>query len=149
MLRNALVVSIIHAVPLQQCDAGRNASRMHVLSVYDLDGKEALQASVNIQRSSHRGKEALEVVREVVSIVGGRLSYLNRVAKARDMLGMANHLKTVEKGWLLSRIGLIQDCDDDVMDEVSSIPTPRFGDIDTSISAKMEFVLLAPLARIC
>ena len=149
MLHNALVVSFTLLVPSQRHDAGRNASRMHVLSVYDLDGKEALQASVNMRHSSHREKEALEAVREAVSIVGGRLSYLSRVAKARDMLGMANHLKTVEKGWLLSRIGLIQDCDDDVMDEVSSIPTPRFGDIDTSISAKMEFVLLAPLARIC
>jgi len=95
----------------------RNASRMHVLSVYDLDHNEAIQASVNMRRSSNRGKENLETVREAVSIVGGRLSYLSRVSRARDMLGMANHLITVERGWLLSRIGLIQDCDDDVMDE--------------------------------
>lgn len=31
---------------------------------------------------------------------------------------MADHLLNVEKANLLSRIGLIEDCDDDVMDEV-------------------------------
>jgi len=97
-----------------------------VLSVYDLDNKEAIQASINMRRHSMRGKENIETVREAISIVGGRLSYLSRVSKARDMLDMANHLKTVEKGWLLSRIGLIRDCDDDVMDEVKTIPTLTF-----------------------
>lgn len=96
---------------------------MHVLSIYDLSNQEAAQASMNMRRRANRGKGTLETVREAVSIVGGRLSYLSRVSKAHDMLGMANHLKTVEKGWLLSRIGLIQDCDDDVMDEVSIMPT--------------------------
>jgi hypothetical protein len=107
---------------------------MHVLSVYDLDNKEAIQASMNMRRNSNRGKEPLETVREAVSIVGGRLSYLSRVSKSRDMLEMANHLKTVERGWLLSRIGLIQDCDDDVMDEVKILPAPTFVNIDTHIS---------------
>lgn len=93
-----------------------------MLSVYDLDNTEAIQASMHIRHSSRRKMENIETVREAVSIVGGRLSYLSRVSKARDMLEMANHLKTVEKGWLLSRIGLIQDCDDDVMDEVRAIP---------------------------
>ena len=73
-----------------------------------------------------------------MSLVGGRLSYLNKVARSKDMIGMARHLLEVEKGWLLSQIGgyrhslldymylktdfagLIPDCDDDVMDEVSS-----------------------------
>ena len=95
-----------------------------MLSVYDLDNKEAIQASINVRRNSSHGKETLRTVREAVSIVGGRLSYLSRVSKARDMLEMANHLKTVERGWLLSRIGLIRDCDDDVMDEVRVAPAP-------------------------
>lgn len=102
-----------------------------MLSVYDLDNKEAIQASTNMRRNSNREKETLETVREAISIVGGRLSYLSRASKARDMLEMANHLKTVEKGWLLSRIGLIRDCDDDVMDEVKILPEPTFVNIDT------------------
>lgn len=120
-----------------------------MLSVYDLDNTEAIQASMHIRHSSRRKMENIETVREAVSIVGGRLSYLSRVSKARDMLEMANHLKTVEKGWLLSRIGLIQDCDDDVMDEVRTIPELTFVNINLCISAKMEFLLLAPLAGVC
>ena len=120
-----------------------------MLSVYDLDNEEAVIASVNIRRSSKRGEETLEAIREAVSIVGGRLSYLSRVSKAHDMLGMANHLKTVEKGWLLSRIGLIGDYDDDVVDEVRPFPESTSVDANASILAKMELVLLASLARVC
>ena len=122
---------------------------MHVVSVYDLDNKEAIQASMNMRRNSNRERETVETVREAVSIVGGRLSYLSRVSKARDMLEMANHLKDVEKGWLLSRIGLIVDCDDDVMDEVRTVPGPTSVNTKAYILAKMEFMLLASLARVC
>lgn len=119
-----------------------------MLSVYDLDNREAVQASINMRRSSNRGKETIETIRRGVSIVGGRLSYLSRVSKARDMLEMANHLKIVERGWLLSRIGLIQDCDDDVMDEARIIHEPTFVNININIIAKMEFMLVASLARV-
>ena len=120
-----------------------------MVSVYDLDNKEAIQASMNMRRSSNYAKESIETVREAVSIVGGRLSYLSRVSKARDMLEMANHLRDVERGWLLSRIGLIEDCDDDVMDEVKTVPEPTFFNTKTYIPAKMEFMLLASLASVC
>lgn len=59
-----------------------------------------------------------ENIMEAVSIVGGRLLYLSKVSKARDMAEMARHMLSVEKAWLMSQIGLIPDCDDDVMDEV-------------------------------
>ena len=123
-----------HAITSQWCDTGRNASRMHVVSVYDLDNKEAIQISLNMRRNSKCERETIEAVREAVSIVGGRLSYLSRVSKARDMLEMAKHLKTVERGWLLSRIGLIEDCDGGVMDEARIITEPAFTNINTSSS---------------
>jgi hypothetical protein len=44
------------------------------------------------------------------------------------MVEMARQMMAVEKGWLLGRIGLIQDCDDDVMDEV------RFANIDIGLT---------------
>ena len=119
-----------------------------MFSVYDLDNREAIQASINIRRNSGREKESIETVREAVSIVGGRLSYLSRVSKARNMLEMADHLKTVERGWLLSRIGLIRDCDDDVMDEVRVIPELAFVNINVGIIAELEFMLMASLARV-
>lgn len=58
------------------------------------------------------------MINEAVSTVGGRLLYLSRVSKARDVAEMAKHMLSVEKAWLLSQIGLIPDLDDDVMDEV-------------------------------
>jgi hypothetical protein len=62
-----------------------------------------------------------ENITEAISIVGGRLLYLSKVSKARDMAEMARHMLSVEKAWLLSQIGLIPDCDDDVMDEVCRV----------------------------
>ena len=61
---------------------------------------------------------SVEIQNEVLPIAGGRLAYLNRIARAYDMREVARHLLAVEKGWLQSQIGLIPDCDDDVMDEV-------------------------------
>ncbi|KAH8087821.1 hypothetical protein BXZ70DRAFT_899534 [Cristinia sonorae] len=95
----------------------KSASRMHVVSVYDLDFREAMQASVRMRMNTKRAAESAEAFKEVISIVGGRLSYLGKAAKSRDMLDQARHMLQVEKAWLLSQIGLIEDHDDDVMDE--------------------------------
>ncbi|KZP27612.1 hypothetical protein FIBSPDRAFT_948523 [Athelia psychrophila] len=99
----------------------KTASRMHVLSIYDLSKEEALHALARMRKriKEHSDTESSdkESILEAVSKVGGRLLYLNRVSKARDMVGMARHMLRIEKGWLLSQIGLIPDCDDDVMDE--------------------------------
>lgn len=104
-----------------------------VLSIYDLSRDEALQALARMRkrRREHRNTRATDnaSISEAVNTVGGRLLYLNRVSKARDMVDMAHHMLKVEKAWLLSQIGLIPDCDDDVMDEVRA-PTcswPSFG----------------------
>ncbi|KAK7691757.1 hypothetical protein QCA50_005158 [Cerrena zonata] len=95
----------------------KNASRMHVLSVYDLDRKEGLSASKRMRMNAQRKREEEDAFQEVVDLVGGRLSYLGKACKSKDMVSTAKHMLQVEKAWLLSQIGLIQDCDDDVMDE--------------------------------
>ncbi|KAJ7772141.1 hypothetical protein DFH07DRAFT_803875 [Mycena maculata] len=95
----------------------KTASRMHVMSVYDLNNKEALHAATRMHMSVKQRNATQSTVAEAVSIVGGRLAYLNRVARSKDMVDMAKHLLSTEKAWLLSQIGLIPDCDDDVMDE--------------------------------
>ncbi|KAF8967970.1 hypothetical protein BDZ97DRAFT_1655931 [Flammula alnicola] len=95
----------------------KTASRMHVLTIYDLDISEALRASRHIRRIAGRAPVESDDLKEAISLVGGRLAYLNKVSKSKDMVEMAKHLLEVEKAWLLSQIGLIPDCDDDVMDE--------------------------------
>ncbi|KAJ3986617.1 hypothetical protein F5890DRAFT_1502567 [Lentinula detonsa] len=95
------------------------ASRMHVFSISDLDTREALHACTRMRANVKKQIEHHDhdQIKEAVSIVGGRLSYLNKVATSVDALEMSNSLLEIEKAWLLSQIGLIQDCDDDVMDE--------------------------------
>ncbi|KAI0827927.1 hypothetical protein BC628DRAFT_1409461 [Trametes gibbosa] len=88
-----------------------------VVSVYDLSAQDAQTAARRMRLNARRQKVDPDVLTEVVKTVGGRLTYLGRVCKAPDMLKHAKHLLAVEKAWLQSQIGLIPDCDDDVMDE--------------------------------
>ncbi|KAI0057888.1 hypothetical protein BV25DRAFT_1811633 [Artomyces pyxidatus] len=95
----------------------KNASRMHVLTIYDLSADEAQGACQRMRYYTKLPMPSQDTLEEATSIVGGRLAYLNRISRSRDMVEMARHMLAVEKGWLLSQIGLIDDCDDDVMDE--------------------------------
>ncbi|RXW23201.1 hypothetical protein EST38_g2618 [Candolleomyces aberdarensis] len=95
----------------------KSASRMHVLSVSDLRQSEAVHVLTRMRRDANIKSPSPDEIRSIVDIVGGRLSYLSRAARSRDMEAMARHMLAIEKGWILSRIGLIPDCDDDVMDE--------------------------------
>ncbi|KAI0317132.1 hypothetical protein OF83DRAFT_1122951 [Amylostereum chailletii] len=95
----------------------RHASRMHVLTISDLSAKEAVAACKRMRYYTTYSQADAETIHKATSITGGRLSYLNRIARSRNIMEMASHMLKVEKGWLLSQIGLIGDCDDDVMDE--------------------------------
>ncbi|OCF32981.1 hypothetical protein I317_04303 [Kwoniella heveanensis CBS 569] len=99
----------------------KNASRMRILSVYDLSASESLRALRHLRRQSliNRGtQDQLEdddVLSRVYELVGGRTSYLARVARADDMLAEAESMIEGEKQWMLSKIGLIPEHDDDVI----------------------------------
>ncbi|KAJ3574930.1 hypothetical protein NP233_g1448 [Leucocoprinus birnbaumii] len=95
----------------------RTGSRMHTISMCDLNQTEAMCALRKFRMNVSRRPADSETLEDVVSKIGGRLSYLNQAARAKDMAQMANEMLKVEKEWLLSQIGLIADCDDDVMDE--------------------------------
>lgn len=103
---------------------------MQVLTVADLSTRESLRAlhAFRHHPSQLPSRKALQaqidedqqsgVYHEVLQYTGGRLSYLSRVARSQDMRQTAERMLRLEKGWLLGQIGLIPDCDDDVMDEV-------------------------------
>ena len=120
---------------------------LQVLTVYDLDSEEARVVCKRLRHYVSLPTPLRDTLTHAISIVGGRLAYLSRVSRARDMVEMARHLLTVEKGWLLSQIGLIQDCDDDVMDEVGPVDIDAVHRCDAVI-AKMEFLFLVAPARI-
>ena len=67
-------------------------------------GKDSTKAS---NKAAKKAKAAQKVERKEKK----------KATKAKDMIEHAKHLLAVEKAWLLSQIGLISDCDDDVMDE--------------------------------
>jgi len=112
---------------------------MQVLSIYDLDQREALQCAKRMRFSALKNKQHCSLnnnstvdhkalaekitiedddkLQQALSFTGGRLSYINRVSRADNIVDHAADLVAKEKGWLLSQIGLIDDCDDDVMDE--------------------------------
>ncbi|THH04314.1 hypothetical protein EW145_g5615 [Phellinidium pouzarii] len=102
----------------------KSASRMLMLSIYDLKKHEAIQAARRLRRSHmHPNKhpnepiESDDTFKTALSYVGGRLSFIGKLVKAPDVVAFAKDMVQNEKGWLLSQIGLIPDHDDDVMDE--------------------------------
>ena len=97
---------------------GKTANRMHVVSIYDLKQNEAYQAFTRMRQRAGQPAVPKGIVREVLEFTGGRLAHLSRISRNPDPLAAAKVAVQNEKGWLLGQIGLIPDCDDDVMDEV-------------------------------
>ncbi|ORY32864.1 hypothetical protein BCR39DRAFT_557421 [Naematelia encephala] len=103
----------------------KNASRMRIVSVYDLPRKESLNALRRLRQQALKTQypaqevevENDEILGKIYDIVGGRTSYLGRVARAPNMLEEAEGMIEWERNWLSSKIGLIPEHDDDVMDE--------------------------------
>lgn len=52
---------------------------------------------------------------QVWNLLGGRIALLQRLGASEDKVSAAKELIESEKGWLLHRLGLIPDLDDDVM----------------------------------
>jgi len=58
------------------------------------------------------------MLEKVYTLVGGRLSFLNRVAKSYDMMDACAEINDAEKTWLLNQCGTLGgEMDDDVMDQ--------------------------------
>jgi hypothetical protein len=87
----------------------KNASRMRVISTYDLSATESLRALRGLRQQSlsilHPGTPVseLQVERKCYELVGGRTSYLVRLSKAPDMLEEATRMVETEKAWLQSQ----------------------------------------------
>ncbi|KAI1851397.1 hypothetical protein JX266_003472 [Neoarthrinium moseri] len=94
------------------------ATRMEVLPVTDLPKSHAVAA---LQKYRHRYfNEDVEpsILEQVYDLVGGRLSFLNRVAKSSNMLKTCDEIKEIEKTWFLNQCWILgSEMDDDVMDQ--------------------------------
>ena len=94
------------------------ATRMEILPVLDLPKSQAILALKQYRSRFYNEEPADSVLEQVYSLVGGRLTFLARVAKAPDMLSTCKHICHMEKVWFLNKCWILgQDMDDDVMDQ--------------------------------
>lgn len=87
----------------------KNASRMRVISTNDLSAAESMHALYHLRKqnllrhSAHPDIEPPEILRKVYEMVGGRTSYLVKVARADDMVDEAERMIENEMRWLGSK----------------------------------------------
>ena len=97
----------------------RYATRMEILQILDLPKSRAI-AALQRYRSKYFPSEQTEstILQQVYDQVGGRLNFLNRVAKSTDMIKMCKTITEAEKTWFLNKCGILgKEMDDDVMDQ--------------------------------
>jgi len=94
------------------------ATRMDVLTIVDLPKAQATAALKNYRQRYFGEVPSSEILEQVYDRVGGRLNFLNRVAKSSDMLQACANIKEVEKTWFLNQCWILgEEMDDDVMDQ--------------------------------
>lgn len=94
------------------------ATRMEVLSVSDLPKPSATAALKRYRARYFNETLSDDLATQVYDRVGGRLSFLNRIAKSTDMLKTCDQIKEVEKTYFLNQCWILgEEMDDDVMDQ--------------------------------
>ncbi|KAI9731063.1 MAG: hypothetical protein M1818_007920 [Claussenomyces sp. TS43310] len=94
------------------------ATRMEVTAIEDLPREQAIAALIKYRIKYFKEQPSVEILSSVYEKVGGRLTFLNRAAKSRDMLKTCDDLMEVEKRWFLNQCWILgADMDDDVMDQ--------------------------------
>ncbi|MCJ1398190.1 hypothetical protein MMC11_001387 [Xylographa trunciseda] len=94
------------------------ATRMEVLPISDLPKQQAIAALRSYRSRYFREKASSEILNQVYHKVGGRLTFLNRVARAPDMLAECTEICARETRWLLNQCWVLgTEMDDDVMDQ--------------------------------
>ena len=94
------------------------ATRMEVLPVLDLGKHEAMSALKQYRNRSYKEEPSSAILEEVYNKVGGRITFLNRVARSKDMLHTCEQICSLEKTWFLNKCWILgAEMDDDVMDQ--------------------------------
>ncbi|KAK1248629.1 hypothetical protein MKX08_006849 [Trichoderma sp. CBMAI-0020] len=94
------------------------ATRMDVLAVTDLPKSQAINALRKYRMRYFKEIPSHQELEDVYDRIGGRLSFLNRVAKSKDMINTCDKIKETEKKWFLNQCWILgSEMDDDVMDQ--------------------------------
>ncbi|KAK6511937.1 hypothetical protein TWF481_000840 [Arthrobotrys musiformis] len=95
------------------------ASRMELITVQDLPKDMAISALRRYRAKHHADQDTEGDLEKIYQLVGGRLSYLSRVAQASNMEAKANEIIENEERWLLTNCGLLGEGQDDDVNEYS------------------------------
>ncbi|KAL9599345.1 MAG: hypothetical protein Q9219_003878 [cf. Caloplaca sp. 3 TL-2023] len=94
------------------------ATRMEILPVLDLPKPQAISALVRYRARYYKEEAKPEILDQVYDKIGGRLSFLNQVARSKDMLHTCDKICKAEKTWFLNNCWILgEEMDDDVMDQ--------------------------------
>ena len=94
------------------------ATRMNIIPILDLSRPRALEALRNYRMKFRSETPDPGVLEQVYEMVGGRLSFLSRVARSNDMLKTCKQICQMEKTWFLNQCWILgMEMDDDVMDQ--------------------------------
>lgn len=91
---------------------------MAVIPVTDLPKARAMAVLKNYRKQYFGEELPLKVLEQVYDLVGGRLTFLNRVARSDDVMKTCRFICEMEKTWFLNKCWILgMEMDDDVMDE--------------------------------
>jgi hypothetical protein len=94
-----------------------HATNMNVMNIRDVR-KDAVTTALKHYRSRFHGEDVQQsILDEVFAQVGGRLIFLNQVAKSRDMLDTCKQINRREKSWFLNQCWILGDTMDDDVEE--------------------------------
>ena len=94
------------------------ATRMEILPVLDLPKDQAMSALKQYRTQFFGEAPSPGIIEQVYNLVGGRLTFLARVAKSQNMLQTCHEICHMEKVWFLNKCWILgEEMDDDVMDQ--------------------------------
>ena len=94
------------------------ATRMDILPVLDLPKEQAISALRQYRVRHFNEEPSTKLLEQIFDQIGGRLTFLNRVAKSANMLETCDQICRTEKTWFLNKCWILgEGMDDDVMDQ--------------------------------
>ncbi|KAF2268232.1 hypothetical protein CC78DRAFT_530157 [Lojkania enalia] len=95
-----------------------HATNMSVFNIRDIEKDVVTSALKKYRQRYHKEDVPQSILDEVYAKVGGRLIFLNQVAKSNDMLAACQQIHRKEKYWLLNKCWILgESMDDDVEDQ--------------------------------
>jgi hypothetical protein len=94
-----------------------HATNMNILSIRDVRKNVVTKALKQYRARYHNEIVSDSILDQVFAQVGGRLIFLNQVAKSANMLDTCAHINRREKSWFLNNCWILGDTMDDDVEE--------------------------------